>query len=166
MKRTLCLLLAAIMALALSACGNSAPEASQSTGAKQTAASTSVAETEPKDFPDGDYKETGNGSMYISTPGGTSENNAVPVLFVEVADSLIQIGLNSQEMDGSKLSYIYVDGMLNAKEQLGDAQISLDLQGDALTVGTHKVEVVQYDNDQPDGKLVTYKSASYEVKTQ
>lgn len=168
MKKTMTFLMASMMVLALAACGgNSAPAASQSAGTEQPTASTSTTATaaETKDLPDGDYKDVGNGTMYISTPDGTSENNAVPVLFVEADDSLIQIGLNSAEMDGNKLSYIYVDGMLNTKEQLADSQITLDLQKDALATGTHKVEVVQYDNDQPDGKMVTYKAASYEVKT-
>ena len=167
MKKMMTFLMASMMVLALTACGgNSAPAASQSAGTEQPTASTSTTATaaETKDLPDGDYKDAGNGTMYISTPDGTSENNAVPVLFVEADDSLIQIGLNSAEMDGSKLSYIYVDGMLNTKEQLADSQITLDLQKDALATGTHKVEVVQYDNDQPDGKMVTYKAASYEVK--
>lgn len=65
-------------------------------------------------------------------------------------DTLLnQIGLSSENFDGSKLSYIYIDGMLNTKEQLGEmSQITMDLEKDALKNGEHKVEIVQYDNDE------------------
>jgi hypothetical protein len=54
--------------------------------------------------------------------------------------------------------------MLTSKEQLADAQGSIDLTGDFLSVGIHKVEVVQYTNDSTDSDMTCYKSASYEVK--
>lgn len=78
--------------------------------------------------------------------------------------SLLQIGYETTGMSGGSLSYIYIDGMLLTKEQLSDSQGSLDLSGDSLTVGTHKVEVVQFENDSTDGAVTTYKTASYEVK--
>lgn len=109
-------------------------------------------------------KETGAGSILLSTEGGTSENGNVPVLFVAEDDILTQIGLDTQGLDGSHLSYIYIDGVLNTKEQLADAQMTLDLSNQMLEKGQHKVEVVQYDTDEPDGEVVTYKNASYEVK--
>ena len=62
------------------------------------------------------------------------------------------------------MSHIYIDGMLSTKEQLGDSQGSLDLSGDSLSTGTHKVEVVQYDGDNTDGTVTMYKAASYDVK--
>ena len=54
--------------------------------------------------------------------------------------------------------------MLSTKEQLGDSQGSLDLSGDSLSTGTHKVEVVQYEDDNTDGTVTMYKAASYDVK--
>lgn len=114
-------------------------------------------------MPDGDYQDIGNGTMYIATAGGTSENGNVPVVFVS-DEILLQIGLNTSAFDGSKLSFIYVDGMLATKEQLSDSQITLDLSEDMLAVGNHKVEVAQYENDDPAGNMVTYKQAAYEVK--
>ena len=55
--------------------------------------------------------------------------------------------------------------MLTTKEQLAHSQISLDLTGDMLSVGTHTVQVVQYDSDDPSGEMITYKSANYEIKS-
>lgn len=111
----------------------------------------------------GEYKDMGSGEMFISTPGGTSENGAVPVIFADDT-ILMQIGLCATDFDGSKLSFVFVDGYLNAKEQLANTQTSINLERAALDVGVHKVEVVQFDTDAVDGNVITYKTASYEVK--
>ena len=124
---------------------------------------TSAADT-GKDLADGNYSNMGDGTMYLSTAGGTTENDNIPVLF-EASDTVLDtIEINTTGFDGSKLSYIYIDGMLNTKEQLGDSQSSISLEKDALAEGTHKVEVVQYDTNEPDGTMVTYKTASYEIQ--
>lgn len=124
---------------------------------------TSAADT-GKDLADGNYSDMGDGTMYLSTVGGTTENDNVPALF-ETSDTVLEtIEIDTTGFDGSKLSYIYIDGMLNTKEQLGDSQSSISLEKDALAEGTHKVEVVQYDTNEPDGTMVTYKTASYEIQ--
>lgn len=117
-----------------------------------------------KDFDGDSYSDTGEGVFLVVTSSGDSENGNVPVIYTDADTLLLQIGYKATEMNGGSLSYIYVDGMLTSKEQLSDSQGSLDLSGDSLTVGTHKVEVVQYENDATDGTVTTYKSASYEVK--
>ena len=113
-----------------------------------------------------DIKDTGKGTIELATPSGTSANGATPFIYVDKDTSIQQIGFNSTEFDGAKLSYIFIDGILNSKEQLGDTQSSLDLKEDILKVGIHKVEVTQYDNDKMDGKVITYKLCSYEVKAE
>lgn len=172
MKKFICTAVTFAMIVAsITACGGKTTETqAPATEAAQTVAVSEAQETEAAteaaagvDF-SGDYEDMGDGTMYIACASGTSENGNVPVLF-EAADTVLdQIGLDSMDMDGSHLSYIYIDGKETAKEQLAESQISLDLQGDALKVGTHKVEVVQYDNDEPSGTVITYKTASYEVK--
>lgn len=117
-----------------------------------------------KDLPDGDYSDMGAGTMYLNTAGGTSENGNIPVLFESSDIVTDQMDVNTSDFDNTKLSYIYIDGMLNTKEQLGDAQCGITLEKDALAEGTHKVEVVQYDTNEPDGTMVTYKTASYEIQ--
>lgn len=172
MKKFICTAVTFAMIVAsITACGGKTTETqAPATEAAQSVAVSEAQETEAAteaaagvDF-SGDYEDMGDGTMYIACASGTSENGNVPVLF-EAADTVLdQIGLDSMDMDGSHLSYIYIDGKETAKEQLAESQISLDLQGDALKAGTHKVEVVQYDNDEPSGTVITYKTASYEVK--
>ena len=120
-----------------------------------------------RDLPAGSYTDTGSGSFSVQTPAGESADGSVPVLFVSDDDMLIQIGYLAEAMDGSHLSYIYVDGMEVAQEQLGEmVQGVLDLHDDTLEEGVHTVEVVQYSTDKPDGDIVTYKTCQYEVKGQ
>lgn len=172
MKKFICTAVTFAMIVAsITACGGKTTETqAPATEAAQSVAVSEAQETEAAteaaagvDF-SGDYEDMGDGTMYIACASGTSENGNVPVLFESADTVLDQIGLDSMDMDGSHLSYIYIDGKETAKEQLAESQISLDLQGDALKEGTHKVEVVQYDNDDPSGTVITYKTASYEVK--
>ena len=109
-------------------------------------------------------KDIGKGRIEIVTPSGNSKDGVVPFLFVAKDTSMVQVGLNVWEFNGAKLGYIFIDGVLNTKEQLGDTQMTLTIVSDALKVGKHKVEVAQFDTDKVEGKIVCYKVGSYEIK--
>lgn len=167
-KKLVTIILCLSMVAAIPGC--SSPKSSDTTKSDTTVTEnptpeTTEQETVKKDLPDGNYSDIGNGTMHIATSGGTSENGNIPVIFADADAALIQIEVDTESFDGSKLSFIYIDGMLSTKEQLADSQQSLDLTGDFLSVGTHKIEVVQYSTDDASGEMVTYKTASYEVKS-
>lgn len=166
-KKIAMMLLASSLALGLTACGSNEEPKEEKTMTENTESKEEpkkeAKEENKKDLPDGQYSDMGEGTMFLSTAGGTSENGNVPTVFVS-DEILLQIGLNTSAFDGSKLSYIYVDGMENAKEQLADSQTVIDLSENALKEGKHTVEIVQYDNDEPTGTMVTYKKAEYEIK--
>ncbi|MDV8114472.1 hypothetical protein R3379_35700 [Bacillus sp. BAU-SS-2023] len=158
-KKILGLVLVGVLALGMIGCSNSKEEnkANENTTKEEVSSK--------KDIPSGLDKEVGNGSVVLSTTGGTTENGNTPVVFVGQDTLLDQIGLSAENFDGSKLSYVYIDGMLNTKEQLGEmTQTTITLQDNSLKEGKHKVEVVQYDNDEQTGNPITYKVATYEVK--
>lgn len=168
-KKIVTLLLAGTLALSVVACGGS-EEPKENNKPKTENSSTEGKEVDKKqeatnrDLQEGNYTDMGNGKFSIQTEGGDSADGSVPVLFIS-DQILVQIGYYAEGMDGSHLSYIYVDGMENAKEQLGEmVQGTLELQEDALTKGVHTVEVVQYDTDETSGEIITYKSCQYEVK--
>lgn len=160
-RRTLALLLGLVMIFVLAACGESNDNPAEDSA--QVSDSQYTQDTQ-RDLPEGDYQEMGDGSMFISTPSGTSENGNVPVIYVESDLTLTQIGMSSEGMNGGSLSYIYIDGMLADKQQMANYQGSIDLTGDQLSEGIHKIEVVQYENDDTSGTMTVYKSASYEIK--
>ncbi|MBK5243288.1 hypothetical protein [Clostridium sp.] len=168
MKKSIAMLLITItMSLSFVGC-SSASSASKTPTSTETTSAEPI-ETEPKVevikivLPSG-IKDTGKGKIETETPSGNSNEGVVPFIYEDKETQLLQIGFNAWEFDGAKLSYVFVDGVLNCKEQLGDTQTSLNLKEDDLKVGVHKVEVTQYDTDKIDGKVVTYKLGSYEVK--
>ena len=158
-KKILGLVLVGVLALGMIGCSNSKEEnkANENTTKEEVSSK--------KDIPSGLDKEIGNGTIVLSTAGGTTENGNIPTVFVGQDTLLEQIGLSAENFDGSKLSYVYIDGMINTKEQLGEmTQTTITLQDNSLKEGKHKVEVVQYDNDEQTGNPITYKVATYEVK--
>lgn len=157
-----CLLIALFCVFSLTGCGSS----SAATDAPAADSKVESPAESAKDFVGDSYSDTGDGVFLVVTAGGNSENGNVPVVYSDADTSLLQIGYEATGMNGGSLSYIYVDGMLLTKEQLSDSQGTLDLSGDSLAFGTHKVEVVQYENDATDGTVTAYKIASYEVKEQ
>lgn len=134
-------------------------------GCSSNKSATSTPKT--KDLPYGNYQDMGEGTVIISTPGGTSEDGTVPVIFIEKDQTMaiMEIGISTRDLDGSHLSYVYIDGMFNSKEQYSDADGSIVLSPDDLTIASHTVELVQYNDDTPEGEMITYKSASYEIKS-
>lgn len=145
---------------ALAACGSSG-SSNSSSSKKSTSDSNTKTET-PAILKQTD---TGNGSMYIETADGTSENGNVPKILLEGDESVLQIGFAAQNFDSSKFTYFYVDGKLSTKEQIGAdlTEGSLDLSGDALSEGKHTVQAVQYDSSDESGNVTACHSAQYEV---
>lgn len=114
--------------------------------------------------PSGLKSEIGSGEFVITTPTINSEND-VPVIFVDELKGLAQLDFQSEGFDGSRCSYIYIDGKLNTIEQLGEMNLdTLTIDEEQLSNGIHKVEVVQFDNNKSNGTPVTYKVCNYEVR--
>lgn len=169
MKKLITLILALILSIALIGCG-AAEEAAPGGETKAETAATSEPAAEPaeektRDLPEGDYEEIGEGTAYLSTPSGTSENGEIPFFYVEEDLYLTHVGLNAYNFDGSLISYIYIDGILADKDQLSDTQTSVELKGDRIAEGLHTVEVVQYENNDPSGAMTLYRIMQYEIKT-
>jgi hypothetical protein len=119
------------------------------------------------EYPFPQVEPTGEGNMIISTPSGTSEEGNVPVLFVSEEDLIIQIGLDLENFQGDKQTFIYIDEIFLTTEQAGElTQTSLDLQGNNLKVGKHTVTAVQYENDEPTANVLNFVQAQYEIKEQ
>lgn len=121
-----------------------------------------------KDIPEGDFSEIGEGTFYLNTLSGTSENGNIPVIYVDenyLAGKQfameVGVGITTRDFDATKLSTIYVDGVSQEKEQLGDTDTSIYVSDNLSTVGIHKVEVLQFDDE---NNVITYKSAEYEIK--
>lgn len=151
--------LAATLALTLVACSNNKPG-----NAKEENKTTNSTAVEDVKTAPVEETEVGQGSFYLVNESGTTENGE-PITIYDGGDTqLMQIGLNTTDFDGGKLTYVYVDGDLVTKEQYGDSQSTLDLESKHLKPGTHQVVLKQYENDDETTNPVTVKFASYEVK--
>lgn len=122
-----------------------------------------------KDIPEGDFSDMGNGTFYISFPSGTSENGNIPIEYVEKSalagskmEDCIEVAITTNDFDATKLTKIYVDGVLQDTLQLGNTQTSFFPNVALTTVGTHTVEALQFDEN---NNVVTYKSAQYKIMT-
>lgn len=157
MKRLMALLAVGIMSIGLVACGSGdSSDSTESETPKQVEAET----TKEAEF----VEKIGEGNFYVSTPSGTSENDNAPFFYAGKDEIIIQLGFYYEGLDGSKLSYIYIDDKLLEKEQLGDGATSLNLEKDNLKAGQHIVTVKQYDNNEESGNVTFQQSARYEIK--
>lgn len=133
--------------------------------ASESVSSESNAASGYSSIPSGTFSDTGSGKITLYTAGGNSENGNIPVIYAGAEDTLIQLSLGSRDFDGSKLSFIYIDGKLVDKEQLSEySEVNVNLIEFMLNPGTHKVEVMQFDNDDTSTQPITYKTESYEIK--
>ena len=107
----------------------------------------------------------GKGRIIISTPSGSSENNSIPLLFVDKSTVLQQIGLDLINWEGDKEVFLYIDKVFIETKQGGERSSgSLTLEDDFLKVGVHKVSAIQFENNNPENKVVGYHEASFEIK--
>lgn len=161
-KKLLVLLVIVTIAVSgfLTGCGSS-------NGSKSKTTSSSKKQTTKKiDFDETKYTDTGSGTFALSNESGSTADGKNITVYAGNDDYLIQIEYDTEGVNGNALSYLYVDGMEKDKEQVSDAQVTFDLKGNDLKPGTHKVELVQFENDDPSGTVTMYKTASYDIKSE
>ena len=112
-------------------------------------------------------EEVGNGNFYVSTPGGTSADGNIPVIYGQKDTIIYQLGISSEGMDGSLLSYIYIDGKEMGKQQMSDSSGSIELDGSFFQkTAEHDVECIQYENNDVSGKAVFYRHANFKIEVE
>ena len=120
---------------------------------------------EEKTIPNGLSIEKGEGNIYINTPTSIKEKGNIPILYTKEYEAFLHLGLQSDGIDNSKPSYIYIDEKLNSIERLSNENsATLTICDEEIKEGIHKVEIVQFDNDKTRGTPVLYKSCKYEIK--
>lgn len=151
------------MAFAFCACGSGEGSAGQSDEATESAAEVQ------RDLPEGDYEEIGDGTFYIASASGSTENGDEIIVYPDMESiPFAYIDYELWDMDGSVLTYIYVDGVQVDKQQVGAGyQASIDLQENwQISEGDHVVEAVQFADNDTSGEMTFYRSATYTVKAE
>jgi hypothetical protein len=119
-----------------------------------------------RDLPESDYADIGNGTFYIHSASGSTENGEDVIVYADMFSTPIaSIDYDLWDMNGSILTYIYLDGVEMDKHQVGEGyQASLWLEEEwQITEGQHKVEAVQYEDNDSSKEMVFYRSAVFTI---
>lgn len=154
MKKLVSLLLIGLLLLTFVGCGSETPKGDAKEETKEE-----VKEEPKSSLAFEGQEEVGEGKIYLINQSGTTEDGNV--IWIKKDDyQVLQIGVHSEDMDGSKPTVIYVDGKEVDSQQLGDSQSVLELKKEHLGEGEHTVEAVQKDGD----KIVFYRLMKYKVE--
>ena len=167
--------LAGAMMFSLCACGGeetntTAPADNQSAvqeTAEENAETPEVEAGVEKDLPEGDYEEVGDGTLYLVNQSGTTENGDEIIVYPDMNSiPFAYVDYQLWDLDGSVQTYIYLDGTEIDKQQIGEGyQGSLFLDSEwQVSEGVHKVETVQYADNDPANEITFYRSETYTVK--
>lgn len=174
------LLATAFVALVLGGCSSNYGEdkpvesavAESSVKAESTEESSSgiVASTSESSMEEADkfagQAEVGEGTLDLVNESGNTADGADIVVYYDENTFPTYVDISTSDVNGGSLSYIYVDGQLVAKEQLGTSQTPIELQDTAVAIkeGKHTVQLVQYDTDKEGGNIITFKTQEYTLK--
>lgn len=147
-----------ILLVVLMGCGNK-NSASNENVKKENVESENTANTVEN------VEDVGKGSFYLENESGTTENGDPIVIYEDGTTQIMQIGITTNNFNGGKLTFIYVDGELLSKDQFGDSTSSIDLTQKQLGEGLHQVVLKQFENDDENTDPILVKSAIYEVKS-
>lgn len=162
------LLIMLFLAAVLTACGNDSQDESNDNASSENNTQEENQkvdeETSKYPFPE-DSEPVGNATVTITTASGSSEDDNVPVLIVQQDTLMEQIGMDLANFEGDKQTFVYADKKFVQAEQVGElTQTSLDVEGNLLEPGTHTVTAVQFEGDDPNGQIINYTEAKFEVK--
>ncbi|WP_144507314.1 hypothetical protein [Bacillus mycoides] len=135
-------------------------------------AETNTEKTKDYPFPT-ETESVGEGELIITTSEGNSKNGEVPAEMME--DVLIaHLPVKLAKFQEDKLIFIYVDKKCHLKKQVEELKESgvildgfvathLDLIEDQLKPGIHTVTAVQFEGDEPSGKVLNFTEAKFEI---
>lgn len=169
MKKLASVILLSSLVLVGCSTGESSSEGNQSSTTESTVISSSVAEetaVEVKADKFAGQEELGEGTFNIGSPSGNTADGAEVVVFYDPDIFPTDVSITTEGINGGLLSYLYADGELLDKQQLGDSMGGVELQSveSAITEGKHVLQLVQYADDEEGGEIVTFKSQEYTVK--
>lgn len=169
MKKLASVILLSSLVLVGCSTGESSSEGNQSSTQESTAISSSAAEeteVEVKADKFAGQEEVGDGTFNIGSPSGNTADGAEVVVFYDPDTFPTDASITTDGINGGLLSYLYADGELLDKQQLGDSMGGVELQSveSAITEGKHVLQLVQYADDTEGGEIVTFKSQEYTVK--
>ncbi|MBO1580062.1 MULTISPECIES: hypothetical protein [Bacillus] len=115
-------------------------------------------------FPDG-AMPIGEGKVKVITPNGTSEDGKIPTVFVKKDALIQQLELELADFQNDKETFVFVDNIFEDKHHVTRmTQTTVELKQKTLETGQHTVTAVQFENNDPAGKVINFVQAKFENK--
>jgi hypothetical protein len=115
-------------------------------------------------FPEGAVP-IGEGKVKVTTPDGTSENGNIPTVFIKKDTLIQQVELELSNFQNDKETFVFVDQIFADKHQVtSTTQTTVQLKEKTLETGSHTITAVQFENNDPKGKVISLNQATFETK--
>ncbi|EEM83968.1 hypothetical protein bthur0011_19810 [Bacillus thuringiensis serovar huazhongensis BGSC 4BD1] len=148
--------------LLLVGCG--APQEKEDAQSKQEEQVVNASDENMVEFPEG-AMSIGEGKVKVITPDGTSENGNIPTVFIKKDTLIQQVELELSNFQSDKETFVFVDQMYTDKHQVtSTTQTTVQLKEKTLETGSHTITAVQYENNDPKGKVISFNQATFETK--
>lgn len=148
--------------LLLVGCG--APQEKEDAQSKQEEQVVNASDENMVVFPEGAIS-IGEGKVKVITPDGTSENGNIPTVFIKKDTLIQQVELELSNFQSDKETFIFVDQMYTDRHQVtSTTQTTVQLKEKTLETGSHTITAVQYENNDPKGKVISFNQATFETK--
>lgn len=144
--------------------GCGAPQEKEDAQSKQEEQVVNASDENMVVFPEG-AMSIGEGKVKVITPDGTSENGNIPTVFIKKDTLIQQVELELSNFQSDKETFIFVDQMYTDKHQVtSTTQTTVQLKEKTLETGSHTITAVQYENNDPKGKVISFNQATFETK--
>ncbi|MFT4138675.1 MAG: hypothetical protein QM671_06690 [Bacillus sp. (in: firmicutes)] len=148
--------------LLLVGCG--APQEKEDAQSKQEEQVVNASDENMVVFPEG-AMSIGEGKVKVITADGTSENGNIPTVFIKKDTLIQQVELELSNFQSDKETFIFVDQMYTDRHQVtSTTQTTVQLKEKTLETGSHTITAVQYENNDPKGKVISFNQATFETK--
>ncbi|MFE6704775.1 hypothetical protein ACFVEL_07215 [Bacillus thuringiensis] len=148
--------------LLLVGCG--APQEKEDAQSKQEEQVVNASDENMVVFPEG-AMSIGEGKVKVITPDGTSENGNIPTVFIKKDTLIQQVELELSNFQSDIETFIFVDQMYTDRHQVtSTTQTTVQLKEKTLETGSHTITAVQYENNDPKGKVISFNQATFETK--
>ncbi|WP_242227038.1 hypothetical protein [Bacillus cereus group sp. BfR-BA-01315] len=155
-------IIAGLSALLLVGC--SVPKAKEEIESQQEEQVVNASDESVTPFPEG-ATPIGEGKVKVITPDGTSENGKIPTVFVKKDTLIQQVELELVDFQNDKETFVFVDRIFEDKHHVTSmTQTTVELKQKTLETGYHTITAIQFENNDPAGKVINFVQAKFENK--
>jgi len=165
MRKFIMVFVLCLTALGIAACSTNGANGSEKKEAQQSAQKSNQKQAAKYAFPEG-AAPTGSAKLIIVTKNGTSDHGAVPVINLEKNMTKEIITSHFLNFNKDARIVVYIDKVFRSTRKGGEmVQSPITLRPEnALKAGVHTITAVQFEKNDPKGKIINYAEAKFEVK--